>query len=354
MTKVLIVDDEKSIRETLGEFLLKENYDVLLAPDAIAALNILSHEIDIIVTDLIMPQISGIEFVEQIRKKNTSVQILIMTGEPTTETAIKALKYGANDYLTKPISRHEFLKSVKNSALIKQLQDKKEQLEIQNLQYQKNLEAMVIKRTASLQRAMRGIVVLLATVVEVRDPYTAGHQRRVGNLSAAIAKKMGLSYDNIEYLRIIGYIHDIGKIVVPGEILSKPGPLSYPETEMIKSHAQMGYEMLLKVDLPPFIGVAISQHHERCDGSGYPYGLKDVQILEEAKIIAVADVVEAMMSHRPYRPALGLDAALHEIRYQGGIRFDRNVVEACTRIFEHDNYLINDQAYTVSFPIEDI
>jgi putative nucleotidyltransferase with HDIG domain len=239
-----------------------------------------------------------------------------------------------------------------NAAHIKQLHDEKAALEFKNRQYQKSLESMVEQRTVSLQKAMQSIFTLLETVVEVRDPYTAGHQRRVGNLSAAIAKKLGHNGDSVELFRIIGYIHDIGKIVVPGEILSKPGHLTRLEFEMIQNHCEMGFEMLSKVNLPDFIAESIYQHHERCDGSGYPRGLKGDQMLLEAKILAVADVVEAMMSHRPYRPALGLSAALNEIQCKSDCGFDKEVVDACVALFESDCYVIDDQEYIVRFPLD--
>lgn len=352
MTKVLIVDDEKSIRNTLSEFLIKEHMDVTAVPDAVTAIGLLDQNFDIIVTDLIMPTISGLELVERIREISATIQIVIMTGEPTVDTAVRALKIGANDYLMKPIRRREFLKSIQNAAHIKRLHDEKTELERKNEQYRKSLESMVEARTNSLQMAMRSIVKLLATVVEARDPYTAGHQRRVGNLSAAIAKKLRLGEDSVEYLRIIGYIHDIGKIVIPGEILSKPGKMTRLEFEMIRSHSEMGFAMLSKVGLPQFIAEAIYQHHERCDGSGYPRGLKGDDILLEAKILAVADVVEAMTSHRPYRPALGLGAAISEIQSKAGSSFDKEVAAACLSLFESDLYEIDDQEYIVRFPLD--
>ncbi|HVI39225.1 MAG TPA: HD domain-containing phosphohydrolase, partial [Anaerovoracaceae bacterium] len=279
------------------------------------------------------------------------IQIIIMTGEPTVETAVKAVKHGANDYLTKPINRDILLKAVSHAEQIKMLNDEKIALEEQNQLYQRELEATVLERTNALQNALQGIISLLSSVVEARDPYTAGHQRRVGNLSAAIADKMNLSSQIVETIRIIGYIHDIGKIVIPTEILSKPGALNSLEMQMIGNHPLSGYEMLMKVDLPGLIGEIIYQHHERCDGSGYPRGLSDNDINIEAKIIMVADVVEAMMSHRPYRPALGLEAALQEIRQNAGIRYDTDVVAKCMELFYKDHYTVDDSEHPISFPL---
>lgn len=198
---------------------------------------------------------------------------------------------------------------------------------------------------------MQGTISLLTTVVEARDPYTAGHQRRVGNLSAAIAEKMNLESQKADFVRIIGYIHDIGKILIPTEILSKPGALNSIEMEMIKNHPLSGYEMLTNIDLPSIIGETIYQHQERCDGSGYPRGLCEHEISVEAKIIMVADVVEAMMSHRPYRPALGLKAALQELERNAGVLYDQHVAYQCIELFNRDQYIIDDSEYPASFPL---
>ncbi|MEL7655592.1 MAG: HD domain-containing phosphohydrolase [Bacillota bacterium] len=352
MSRVLIVDDEKSMRITLSEFLKKEGYEIDSAPDAYTAFQMLGEtQYDIVVTDIIMPRITGIELLEKIREKSQNIQIIIMTGEPTVETAVKAVKSGANDYLTKPIHRDAFLKAIYHAEQVKQLIDEKAELEKQNQKYQKGLEEIVIDRTKALQGAMQGTISLLSSVVEARDPYTAGHQRRVGNLSAAIGKKMGLDNKTIENVRMIGYIHDIGKIAIPTEILSKPGSLNDLEMQMIRNHSISGYEMLMKVNLPKIIGETIYQHHERCNGEGYPRGLTENEISIEAQILMVADVVEAMMSHRPYRPALGLEKALDEILKNSGTHYKPEVVDACSRLFIEDQYEIDENEHKVLFPI---
>lgn len=172
-------------------------------------------------------------------------------------------------------------------------------------------------------------IALLSRVAEVRDPYTAGHQTRVAGLAVAIAARLGQSAEEIEQTRNAALLHDIGKVSVPSEILSKPGRLSKSETDLIRSHPSIGFGILEGTDLERMIGTIILQHHERLDGSGYPNGLTDADIVLEAKILAVADVVEAMMSHRPYRPALGLDTALAEIGAKSGIEYEPEVVDAC-------------------------
>jgi PAS domain S-box-containing protein/putative nucleotidyltransferase with HDIG domain len=173
----------------------------------------------------------------------------------------------------------------------------------------------------------------LASTVEMRDPYTAGHQRRVTMLACAIAEEMGLTEEQFDGLRLAGLVHDIGKFNVPVEILNKPGRITETEFNIIKTHPEAGYNVLKKIEFPWPVGRIVLQHHERLDGSGYPQGLKDGGIMLEARILAVADVVEAMASHRPYRPALGIEAALHEITMNKGILYDPDVTDVCARLF---------------------
>ena len=346
MTTILIVDDEKSIRETLGIILSKEGYDIEKAQDVeIAFSHLVRRRFDIVITDIIMPKVSGIELLEKLKQLSPKTKVIIMTGEPTIETAIKSVQNGAADYLTKPIKREVLINTVKEVEEIKLLNDKRDVLEKENLKYQKELELLVAQKIDELQEAMQSIISLFSTVVEARDPYTAGHQRRVGNLCAAIATKMGLEEKVVEQLRIVGYIHDLGKIVVPSEILSKPGRLSDIEMKLIQSHSSAGYDMIRKVKLPDYLGKTILEHHERCDGSGYPNGLKDKDMWIGSKIIMVADVVEAMMSHRPYRPALGLDAAMTEITGKANILYDKDVVTACRELMVKEEYEIEDKEY---------
>lgn len=189
-----------------------------------------------------------------------------------------------------------------------------------------------------LEQALEGTIQALALTIEIRDRYTAGHQRRVSQLAAAIAKKMGLTEDQVRAIRVAGDIHDIGKISIPAEILSRPSKLNKIEFDIIKTHPQVGYEILKNVDFPWAVAQIVLQHHERIDGSGYPSGLRSEEILPEARIIAVADTVEAMASHRPYRPALGVEKALIEILRFKGILFDSEAVDACLYLFRKENF----------------
>ena len=348
MTRVLIVDDEVSLRVTLCKFLGNEGYDVSSASNTQEAFRVYeTFHPDVVVTDIVMPNSNGIDLMAQLRHHSKDIQIIIMTGEPTVETAVKAVQIGASDYISKPIHKDDFLNIVRKAAEIKQLLDQKTELQNRNLEYQRDLERMVEKRTYALQHSMESIILLLSQVVESRDPYTAGHQRRVGNLAAVIAQKMKLPAQKIEEIRTIGYIHDIGKISIPAEILSKPGKLSDLEMALLQNHSQSGYEMLKGVNLPEAFAEAIYQHHERCDGSGYPRKLKEKDILIEGHILMVADVVEAMMSHRPYRASLGKETALAEIVDKKGIVFRSDVVEACVKVFMDDDYEIDDLTHSI-------
>jgi len=183
-----------------------------------------------------------------------------------------------------------------------------------------------------LEHMMRDMVGAMGRIVEARDPYTQGHERRVAELAQALAAEMGMDDDSIAMVQMTSLLHDIGKLAVPAEILTKAGTLSDSEFEMIKDHSRQGYEILKEITFPWPIADIVLQHHERMDGSGYPSGLKGDQILLPARIIAVADVVEAMASHRPYRPIIGLGQALQALREGTGM-FDPDVVAACERLY---------------------
>jgi PAS domain S-box-containing protein len=191
-----------------------------------------------------------------------------------------------------------------------------------------------------LRKELEGTVQAVSAMVEMRDPYTAGHERRVADLARAIATEMGLPEEQVRGIHLAGTVHDLGKIQIPAEILSKPGRLNEVEYSLIRQHPQTGYEILKNVEFPWPIAEMILQHHERLDGSGYPRGLKGDEILQEARILAVSDVVEAMASHRPYRPGLGVAAAMQEIREHRGVYYDAAVVDACVSLFEQKHYAL--------------
>ncbi|MCL5035900.1 MAG: response regulator [Chloroflexi bacterium] len=192
----------------------------------------------------------------------------------------------------------------------------------------------------TLKKTFEEMVTTLATTLEKRDPYTAGHQQRVANLAVAIAEDMGLSDEEIELIFMAGLIHDLGKIYVPAEILNKPGHLTELEFGMIKTHPEVGYEILKNVDFPWEVARVVHEHHERLNGTGYPNGIKKHEILMASRILSIADVVEAMASHRPYRPALSISVALDEILKNKGTLYDPEAVEACLNVFAEKGFVL--------------
>ncbi|MCK4241633.1 MAG: PAS domain S-box protein [Candidatus Atribacteria bacterium] len=204
----------------------------------------------------------------------------------------------------------------------------------------KHAEKELQQSYKKLQKTMEGTINVIVNIVEAKDPYTAGHQMNVSKLATAIAKEIELSPspDRIEGIRIASLVHDIGKISLPAEILSKPSKLDEIEYSLIKGHSKMGFDILKSIEFPWPVAQITLQHHERIDGSGYPQGLKGNDILLEARIMAVADVVEAMSSHRPYRPALGIDKALEEISQNKGILYDSKVVDICLKLFRKKSF----------------
>jgi len=205
---------------------------------------------------------------------------------------------------------------------------------VQDITERRAIERELESLTHQLERSMSGVIELLGRVQEQRDPYTVGHQKRVADLSVAIAEKLGINPAETEVIRIGALIHDIGKVRVPPELLTKPGHLSKVEFALVKSHSEAGKEILAGTDLPSGVVDIVIQHHERCDGSGYPNGLNSTNICLGAKIVGVADVIEAVTSHRPYRPAKGLDHALGIVRSGMGAAFDPEIVRACTSVIE--------------------
>jgi PAS domain S-box-containing protein len=211
---------------------------------------------------------------------------------------------------------------------------------MQDISEKKHAEEQIQRHVTELESAFMSTVNVAATLSEMRDPYTAGHERRVAEIAVAIGAALGLDARRQEGLRVAGYLHDVGKISIPAEILAKPGKLTKIEYQLIQAHPQAGHDVLKDVNFPWPVAQVALQHHERIDGTGYPQGLKGDQILIEARIMAVADVVEAMATHRPYRPGLGIDRALAEIERGRGSAYDTGVADACLRLFREKSYKI--------------
>jgi len=330
--KILIVDDEEAIQRILRRIVKKVGRGCATAASAEEARYLLKEEaFDLILCDIRLPGESGLDLVGHIVSDYPETAVIMVSGVEDPKIVEKALEVGAYGYIIKPFNPSEVIINI-SSAL------RRQRLEIESRRHREDLEQLVEKRTASLRKAMQGIIRAISLTVESRDPYTSGHQHRVGTLSAAIAEEMGLPKDRIEGIRLAGMIHDLGKISVPAEILSKPTRLNDMEFGLIKTHPQVGYDILKRIDFPWPVAEITYQHHERLDGTGYPRRLKGEEILLEAKIMAVADVVEAMASHRPYRPSLGLDKALEEISDNAGKLYDPEVAQACRRVFRERGF----------------
>jgi HD-GYP domain-containing protein (c-di-GMP phosphodiesterase class II) len=215
----------------------------------------------------------------------------------------------------------------------------------QSISEQKQVEEELRYTLESIRKAFGATIQAMVSAVETRDPYTVGHQHRATSLARAIATEMGLPNEKINRIRMAGSIHDIGKLSIPAEILSKPARLTELEVSLVEEHARTGYEMLKDVESHGPLAQIVYQHHERMDGSGYPRNLKGEDILVEARILNVADVVEAMASTRPYRPGLGIEAALNEIEKNRGIFYDNHVADACLRLFREKGFKLEGLGY---------
>jgi len=312
---ILVVDDDKSVLRMLQSGLQLSGFQCHSADSADSALKILKdNPVDVVVADIKMPEMSGIEL-GRIVKSDYEADVVIMTGYVSDFNYEDIVQQGASDFIQKPVRIAEFIARIKRVLS-----------ERASKQGRKRALADLKLNLDKLQRAMEGIVQAISTAVEMRDPYTAGHQQRVADVACKIATAMGLDEDDVYGLRMASVIHDLGKITVPAGILAKPGRLSDLEYELIKNHVQAGYDILRQIEFPWPLADIIMQHHERLDGSGYPLGLKDNDIMLQARILAVADVFETIASHRPYRPSLGLQHAIDELQDNSGTLYDDQVV----------------------------
>lgn len=320
--KIIFVDDDVEVlRSFKRDFHNIFNMD--FAQSGGEALESVRHKgpYSTIVVDYRMPEMDGIELLGHVREISPDTSRIVLTGFAQLDVAIKAINEGAVfRFLTKPVTP-EILRLAINDG---------------NRFHSMILAERELNEIKSRQESLQNLVTAFSTVIEMRDPYTAGHQNRVAYLSCAIGSKLGLSMEEMHNVRMAATIHDIGKIYVPSEFLNKPGKLSDGEFNIIKSHPEIGFEILNSSGMAHPIGDIIHQHHEKLDGSGYPQGLLGNDISLAARIITVADVVEAMESHRPYRASLGRESALCEINDNKGTLFDPDVVACCLELFRQD------------------
>jgi putative two-component system response regulator len=312
--RILVVDDEEAYLMLLRQFCLQLGISCEVAVNAEEALDKLrgSH-FDLVVSDIKMKGKDGITLMREAHTELPHLDFIMMTGYVPDFSYSEIIAAGATDFIAKPFEITEL------EAKIGRI----------------TREKFVLQR---LQQTLVETIEALGSALEMRDPYTAGHQRRVARLACAIASEMGLAGDALKAVCMAGLVHDIGKISVPSQILSKPSKLKETEMVLIREHSEAGYEILDKVHFPWPIADIVRQHHERLDGSGYPQNLVGEEIMLEARILAVADVVEAMASHRPYRAALGIAAALKEIEKNQDCLYDGEAVQTCLRLFREKGY----------------
>ncbi|MBF0101222.1 MAG: response regulator [Desulfobacterales bacterium] len=328
---VLIVDDNTTNIDLLVNTLNKE-YRLGIAKNGFRALDYVKKQLpDLILLDVMMPEMNGYQVCSHLKAnpRSKEIPIIFITAMSDTENITKGFSVGAVDYITKPFHAAEVKARVNTHLSIKKM---REELNNQNIV----LERKVEEKTIQIRQMLEATIQATVLTAETRDPYTAGHQQRVSKYACIIAEKMQMTSDEIQSIRFAGTLHDIGKIRVPVSILNRPGKLLKEEFDLIKTHSNVGYDIVKDIPTPWKLGQIVLQHHERLDGSGYPNGIKADEILPETKIISVIDVIEAMSSHRPYRAALGITIALEEIQKNRGLKYDASVVDVCLEYFtEH-------------------
>ncbi len=327
--RILIVDDEETIREIVSQMLGGAHFQTRQAASGIEALAILESgdEFDLVLSDLMMAEMDGIALLERAKERYPDMPIVMVTAVHDIQVALQALRNGAYDYLLKPFEREQLLATVRRALENRRL--KKE-----NDAYRTNLEALVAARTqqwktalSSLEKSYDILLEALGDALDLKDKETEFHSRRVTAYTIAIARKMGLPKEDINVIARGAFLHDIGKLAIPDDILLKPGKLTDGEMAIMKEHCYNGYQIIKGI---PFLAEAaeiVYAHQERYDGLGYPRGLKGEEIPLGARIFAIADTLDAMRSDRPYRKAQSIEAARKEIELWSGRQFDPAIVK---------------------------
>lgn len=329
---ILIADDEPEIREVLND-LLESAYDCVMVGSAEAALGrIRARKFDLVISDIMMPGMSGLEMVPLIHEYSPDTVVIMISGVQTVENAIEALRAGAFDFIMKPFALQHVEAAVERAL-------EHYALRVAKRRYENYLEEMVAQRTADLDRALHSLedayrttLKALTAALETRDSETHGHSERVVSFSLRLGREMGLTRDQMRSLEFGSLLHDIGKIGVPDAILRKPAALTGAEWERMREHPLLGQQILRGIEFLEGASRVVAQHHEKWDGAGYPLGLHGTDIDQNARIFAVADAFDAMTSDRVYRAGRPYEMAAAELDEYAGRQFDPKVVEAFHRI----------------------
>lgn len=342
--RILVVDDDEAVREPVCLFLASAGYSPTAVASGNEALSLLAsgEKFELMLSDMIMPGMRGDLLLERSKERFPDMPVIMVTTVSDISQALKSIREGAYDYLPKPVERDQLLNTVKRAL-------ENRRLKLENRAYQSNLESLVAARTAQLQqtnadleRAMSELehsydmtLEALGSALDLRDAETEGHSKRVTAFTVEIARAMGIRGEPLRVIARGAFLHDIGKMAVRDQLLTKPGPLDPEETEEMRKHCELGYQMVRKI---PFLAEAVAEivhaHQERWDGTGYPRELRGEEIPLGARIFAIADTLDAMTSNRPYRSAQSYQAAREEIQRWSGRQFDPRIVEVFLRIPE--------------------
>ncbi len=326
--RILVVDDEDSIREIVSSMLSSANYQCRQAASGLEALAFLDsgEEFELMLSDLMMAGLDGIGLLEKTKERYPDMPVVMVTAVHDISVALTAIRNGAYDYLLKPFEREALLNTVRRAL-------ENRRLKLENRAYQTNLEALVQQRTEQLRQALGNLeksyditLEALGDALDLRDAETEGHSKRVTAYTIAIARAMNIPKEQIDVIARGAFLHDIGKMAIPDDILRKPGALTPDQVTIMKEHAFLGYKMLQKIPFLQEASQIVYSHQEKFDGSGYPRGLKGEQIPLGARIFSIADTLDAIMSDRPYRPARPFPVAKKEIEAWSGRQFDPSIV----------------------------
>ncbi len=326
--KIVVVDDEEAIREVVSTLLQAQGYDcTALGNGRIALEHLQKHPADLVLSDMVMPEMDGLRLLGWLRTHDKDLPVVMVTAMHDLSTALEAMRRGAYDYILKPFEKEQLFVCVRRAL-------EHRHVVLENRNHQRNLEKLVTERTAQLRSALAQLeqsydqtLDALGGALDLRDAETEGHCQRVKAFTLAIAEAMRVERDLLPRLARAAFLHDIGKMAIPDQILRKPGPLTIEERDIMRQHCEIGYRMLIRIPFLRDAAEIVLSHQEFFNGTGYPRGLKAEQIPLGARIFAVADALDAMISDRPYRRALPISHAREEITRCSGTQFDPRVVE---------------------------